>query len=70
MEIGADLLGLLDVDVWLVPSALVAGPGLLVILWVLLQTIGAAAWIPAVRRMADEEGARRRPGEARVSRSG
>jgi hypothetical protein len=61
VEIGADLLGLLDVDVWLVPSALVAGPGLLVILWVLLQTIGAAAWIPAVRRMADEEGARRRP---------
>jgi hypothetical protein len=61
VEIGADLLGLLDVDVWLVPSAFVVGPGLLVILWVLLQTIGTVAWIPAVRRMAGEEDARRRP---------
>jgi hypothetical protein len=37
----------------------VAVPGLLVILWVVLQAMGALAWIPAVRRMADESGRRR-----------
>jgi hypothetical protein len=36
-----------------------AAPGVLIILWVLLQAFGAFAWIPAVRRMADEEGVRR-----------
>jgi hypothetical protein len=59
-EVGVELLGLLDADyVWFVPAASVALPGLLVILWVLLQGIGALAWIPAVRRMADESGAPR-----------
>ena len=58
--VGVELLGLLDADfVWLVPGASVAVPGLLVILWVVLQAMGALAWIPAVRRMADESGGRR-----------
>ena len=56
-ETGAslELLGLLNGDyMWFVPAASVALPGLLVILWVVLQTIGALAWIPSVRRMAEE----------------
>ena len=58
--VGVELLGLLDADfVWLVPGASVAIPGLLVILWVVLQAVGALAWIPAVRRMADESSRRR-----------
>lgn len=62
-DVGVELFGLLDGDfVWFVPAASVAVPGLLVILWVLLQTIGALAWIPAVRRMSEEsEDRRRRP---------
>jgi hypothetical protein len=59
-DVGVELAGLLDGDfVWLVPGASVAVPGLLVILWVVLQAMGALAWIPAVRRMADESGRRR-----------
>jgi hypothetical protein len=56
-----DMPGLLDLNYgWLVPAAPVAVPGLLVILWVFLQAIGALAWIPSVRRMADESAAPRR----------
>lgn len=59
-DVGLELLGLLDADfVWFVPAASVALPGLLVIRWVVLQAIGALAWIPAVRRMADEDRPRR-----------
>jgi hypothetical protein len=35
---------------WLVPSALIAAPGLLLILTVLAQMGGALAWLPVVRR--------------------
>jgi hypothetical protein len=35
-------------------------PGLLVVLWVALQTVGALAWVPAVRRLRGED----RPQEA------
>jgi len=53
--------GLLDADfVWFVPAASVAVPGLLVIIWVVLQTIGALAWIPAVRRVSEESTDRRK----------
>jgi hypothetical protein len=41
---------------WLVPTAVVGGPGMLVILFVLLQAAGAIAWIPAVRRLGEEKG--------------
>ena len=61
-EVGVDVFGgLLDADfVWTVPAATVAIPGLLVIIWVVLQTIGALAWIPAVRRMSSESADRRK----------
>ena len=49
--------------VWGVPGAVVGGPGILVMLWVALQTGVAAAWIPAVRRMRGAE--HRRPGPGR-----
>lgn len=60
--LGADVFGLLDGDlVWFVPGAAVGVPGLLVLLWIALQTAGALAWVPAVRRMgADPMAARRR----------
>jgi hypothetical protein len=37
--------------VYAVPAAVLAGPGVLLLVWVALQTVGAAAWIPAVRRL-------------------
>ena len=40
--------------VWAVPAATIAGPGLLVLLWLLLQAVGAAAWMPSVRRLRGE----------------
>jgi len=54
--VGLELTGILGADfVWFVPAASVGVPGLLVILWVVLQAFGALAWIPAVRRMGKEE---------------
>jgi outer membrane biosynthesis protein TonB len=45
-------LGIIDgLTVWAIPGAVLGGPGLLVILWVALQTGVAAAWIPAVGRL-------------------
>lgn len=68
--LGADVFGLLDGDlVWFVPGAAVGVPGLLVLLWIALQTVGALAWVPAVRRMGGGEPAaarRRRRRPARV----
>jgi diguanylate cyclase (GGDEF)-like protein len=59
--VGLELTGIFDADfVWFVPAASVGVPGLLVILWVILQAFGALAWIPAVRRMSDESGDRPR----------
>lgn len=51
-EVSLGALGAIDgISVWAIPGAVVGGPGLLVILWVILQTGAALAWIPAVRRM-------------------
>jgi hypothetical protein len=51
-----ELVGFLEAGyVWFVPAASVALPGLLVILFVALQAIGALAWIPWVRRMGEED---------------
>jgi hypothetical protein len=45
-------LGLLDTAFeWAVPAATIAGPGLLLLLLIALQSAGAMAWIPAVRRL-------------------
>jgi hypothetical protein len=45
--------------VFAVPAAVLGGPGLLILLWVILQALGTATWIPAVRRLRgrDHEGA-------------
>ena len=49
-------LGVVDgLSVWAIPGAVVSGPGLLVIAWVLVQGGVAAAWLPAVRRMRGGE---------------
>ena len=47
-------------EIWAVPAATIALPGLLVLLWVALQAAGAIAWIPAVRRLRGEDDARQR----------
>ena len=53
MEI--DLLA--GVEIWSVPAATLGVPGILLLVWVALQTVGALAWIPAVRRLrGDEDG--------------
>jgi VCBS repeat-containing protein len=45
---------------WAVPAAVLGVPGLLFMLAVAVQAVGAAAWIPAVRRMLAGVGIRRR----------
>jgi hypothetical protein len=57
-----DILG--SSQVWFVPAAAIGAPGLLVLLWVALQTVGTLAWSPSVRRMRgqDRPAARGRPG--------
>ena len=42
-------------DIWAVPAATIAGPGLIVLLWVALQAGGVSLWIPAARRLRGEE---------------
>jgi hypothetical protein len=52
--IGLSTLGVLTgLDTWIVPAAVIAGPGLIVLLWIALQAVGAMAWIPATRRLRD-----------------
>ncbi|MEX0889771.1 MAG: hypothetical protein WD062_08170 [Chloroflexota bacterium] len=59
--LGTDVFALLDAPlVWFVPGAVVGVPGLLVLLWIAVQALGALAWIPAVRRMSGEPLAARR----------
>ncbi|MGH2401686.1 MAG: Ig-like domain-containing protein [Candidatus Limnocylindria bacterium] len=54
---------LAGVEIWVVPAATIAVPGLLLLLWVALQTAGALAWMPAVRRLERGGAPRRgRPG--------
>ena len=63
LGVGVDVLGLINSPLgWFVPGAVVGLPGLLVLIFVGLQTFGALAWIPAVRRMGnDDDRPRRRP---------
>lgn len=55
-ELGVGLAGidLFGDPVWAIPAASIAGPGLLVLLWLALQTAGASVWIPFVRRLRGE----------------
>lgn len=39
------------VEIWAVPAATIAVPGLLVLVWLALQAVGAIAWLPAARRL-------------------
>ena len=54
-------LGSMDVDllagveIWSVPAATLGVPGILLLVWVALQAVGALAWIPAVRRLRGDE---------------
>jgi hypothetical protein len=41
----------LGIGIYAVPAAILVGPGVLLLLWVALQTIGTLAWVPAVRRL-------------------
>ena len=43
------------ISIWSVPAATLGVPGILLIIWVSLQAIGALAWIPAVRRLRGDE---------------
>ena len=45
-------------SVFAVPAAVLGGPGLLIILFVVLQAVGALGWIPAVRRLRSEDSQR------------
>lgn len=61
LGVGLDVLALLDGPfVWIVPGAAVGVPGLLVLVFVALQAMGAMAWIPAVRRLGGDDRRRRR----------
>jgi len=59
--VGLETLGVLSgLDTWIVPAAVIAGPGLIVLLWIALQAAGALAWIPATRRLRDGDVSRGR----------
>jgi hypothetical protein len=56
VPIGLGALGLLgSIDIWIVPGLLLGVPGLLVVAFVILQAVGALAWVPAIRRLRGEE---------------
>jgi hypothetical protein len=48
-------LGLLGgIDIWAIPGLIIGLPGLLLIAFILLQAVGALAWIPAIRRLGSD----------------
>jgi hypothetical protein len=47
--------GLGGLQIWAVPAATMGVPGIVVLLWVLLQAGGTIAWVPAVKRLRGEE---------------
>ncbi|MGH2428304.1 MAG: hypothetical protein ACRDGV_05380 [Candidatus Limnocylindria bacterium] len=59
LEIGLEAFELLNGVEIFIPGLVVGGPGLLVLLWIALQTIGGVAWMPAVRRLRGGRRARR-----------
>lgn len=62
LGMGLNILAMLDGPfVWFVPGAAVGVPGLLVIVFVSLQAVGAMAWIPAMRRLGGDDRGKNRP---------
>lgn len=56
VDLGVGTIGVLGgLEIWAVPAAVIGGPGLLFLLWVALQTVGATVWIPAARRLRDDD---------------
>ena len=45
---------------WLVPGAVIAGPGLLALIWLAIQVLAGIAWLPAARRVRGREDRRMR----------
>ncbi|HYI67618.1 MAG TPA: Ig-like domain-containing protein [Candidatus Limnocylindrales bacterium] len=62
IDLAGASVGLLGgIEIWAVPAATIALPGLLVLIWVALQAAGAIAWVPAARRLKGKDDPRRRP---------
>lgn len=56
VELGLGRIGLLDgVEIWIVPAATIGVPGILILIWIGLQAVGAFAWMPAVRRLRGDD---------------
>ena len=52
VQVALGPLGLLGgIDIWAIPGLIIGLPGLLLIAFILLQAVGALAWIPAIRRL-------------------
>jgi hypothetical protein len=65
-DLGLGTIGILaGLDTWVVPAAVMGGPGLLVLLWIALQAVGATVWVPAARRLKDGDASRRGHGWVR-----
>ena len=61
VNLGVGTIGVLaGLEIWAVPAAVIGGPGLLFLLWVALQTVGATVWIPAARRLRDDDASKGR----------
>lgn len=56
----ADLTVALDVSqLWVVPAAVIGGPGLVVLLWIAAQAVAGGIWLPAARRLRGDDARRR-----------
>jgi hypothetical protein len=54
LDLAVGKIGILaGLETWVVPAAVMGGPGLLVLLWIALQGLGATIWVPAARRLKD-----------------
>jgi hypothetical protein len=53
-------LNLASLQFWLVPGAVIGGPGLLALVWLAIQVLAGMAWVPAARRVRGQEQDRRR----------
>jgi len=56
----AGLGNLSTLELWLVPGAVIAGPGLLVLLWLAIQVLAGMVWLPAARRVRGQDDRGRR----------